>query len=139
MKILLISALIGTSLAVLVFACFKKYVSPYDDYAECHKEQMESLRQDIYHVLEGNYALDTPFAGKDRIKFEIAGNKGIYTYYKFLYQPAIFEIVECDIFVVTATSDYLQIKTKFLYLNSNFYWCEGVLKDIDTNFKFLKQ
>ena len=139
MKILLISALIGTSLAVLVFACFKKYVSPYDDFAECHKEEMKLLRQDIYQALEGNYALDTPFAGKDRIKFEIAGNKGTYTYYKFLYQPAIFEIVECDTFEVTATSDYLKIKTKFLYLSGNFYWCDGVLKDIDTNFKFLKQ
>ena len=139
MRILLISALIGTSLAVLVFACFKKYVSTYDDFAECHKEEMKLLRQDIYQALEGNYALDTPFAGKDRIKFEIAGNKGTYTYYKFLYQPAIFEIVECDTFEVTATSEYLQIKTKFLYLNSNFYLCNGVLKDIDTNFKFLKQ
>ena len=76
---------------------------------------------------------------KDRIKFEIAGNKGTYTYYKFLYQPAIFEIVECDTFEVTATSDYLKIKTKFLYLSGNFYWCDGVLKDVDTNFKFLKQ
>ena len=138
MRILLISALIGTSLAVLVFACFKQYISPYDNIETCHKLNLQVLKEDIYTRIEGRYAIDPPFGGKDRIEFKKAGNRGIYTYHKHLYD-SIFEIVESDSFEIKILSTFLQINSNFLYLNGNFYLCNEVIKDVNTDFRFIRQ